>query len=183
MILIVSKDREFSGALAEQVKRELKTDCQTVESAADAKPLLAAASLAITTQANGAWPVPVIHVEKPVRLRKLLAEIEAALQKPAAGESQMLSKDYRFSLRDKRLSGKGKTVDLTDKEAQLLSLLLEVGKEGIGKEALLKSIWGFENELNTHTLETHIYRLRAKLKDLSGAEMIAAADGGYRLEL
>jgi len=75
-------------------------------------------------------------------------------------------------------------VALTDKEAQLLHSLAESKGQVVSKEHLLKTIWGFEEALDTHTLETHIYRLRGKFRDLTGDEsMIAATEGGYKLEL
>ncbi|MDE3061388.1 MAG: helix-turn-helix domain-containing protein, partial [Pseudomonadota bacterium] len=76
----------------------------------------------------------------------------------------------------------GKTADVTDKEARLLQVLAGSGKNGVAKEKLLKEVWGIEATLNTHTLETHVYRLRAKFRELAGNEIIAAINGGYGLK-
>ncbi len=73
-------------------------------------------------------------------------------------------------------------MDLTDKEAGLLQRLAEAGNKGVAKDQLLKDVWGIEALLDTHTLETHIYRLRGKFKELAGDEMIEAVDGGYVLK-
>ena len=73
-------------------------------------------------------------------------------------------------------------LNLTDKEAQLLGSLARAGKGGIGREALMKDVWGFAGDMDTHTLETHIYRLREKFRELGGGEGIVVTDGGYRLE-
>ena len=56
-----------------------------------------------------------------------------------------------------------------------------MSRGGASRETLLKEVWGMEADLNTHTLETHIYRLRAKLRELSGNDIIEAFEGGYRL--
>ena len=186
MILVVSPDKDFSSALAEQVERELGFACVQVETFEEAKNFMAKAAVVVSDVALSKCPAAVINVaeKKPLRMGALLADIETTLQKSAAGETWPIGKDYLFSLLRKQLSHAcGNVTELTDKEAQLLRHMLKAGKKGISKEALLKQVWGFEENLNTHTLETHIYRLRAKFKDLSGAETIEAVEGGYRLAI
>ena len=92
---------------------------------------------------------------------------------------------YSLQLRQKQLLHKasGKSVLLTDKEVQLLQNLAEIKGQGVTKDQLLKNVWGFDEALDTHTLETHVYRLRGKFRELAGEEVIAATEGGYRLEM
>src|SRR5262249_7265428 len=150
----------------------------------EAKPLLAqGAALIVTTEnISGKWPVPVISLaeKKPLKLKELLADIERILEKPA---DTMDLGHYQFLPREKLLKVRGKKAALTDKEAQLVQQLAGAGAKGVSKEDLLKAVWGFEAELNTHTLETHIYRLREKFRELGDKDMIIAENGGYKLAL
>lgn len=180
-ILIISPDRDFSQTVAEQIKRELSLVCQIADTNEQAKPLAAAASLVVISGEGGKFPCPVVAVKsRPVRMRDVLAEIEAAL--PKSTDDALMIGDYVLQLRKKQLMHtSGKAASLTDKETQLLQCLAVAGNKGVAKEQLLKDVWGFEAELNTHTLETHIYRLRGKLRELAGEEMIEAMESGYRL--
>ncbi len=185
MILIISKDKDFSAIVAEQVKRELSLPYQIAENNESAKTFMPSAALVITTEAETEnAPCPVIVIKNPpIRLSPLLADIASALQKQA-GESLDLGQGYGLQLRQKQLThaGSGTTVDVTDKEIQLLQCLTVAKGESVSKEQLLKNVWGIDADLNTHTLETHIYRLRGKLRELAGEELIEAVNGGYVLK-
>jgi hypothetical protein len=69
-------------------------------------------------------------------------------------------------------------VRLTEKESALLVALSEAGPAGLSRDTLLKKVWAYTQELDTHTLETHIYRLRQKLPD---PELLRTTAGGYAL--
>jgi DNA-binding response OmpR family regulator len=72
---------------------------------------------------------------------------------------------------------------LTDKELKLLSVLAGADGAVVTREALLEAVWGYKAELDTHTLETHIYRLRQKVEaDPAAPLVLLTAEGGYRLE-
>jgi len=72
-------------------------------------------------------------------------------------------------------------VRLTDKEVQLLRLLAS-SAEPVGRSELLEKVWGYRDDLDTHTLETHIYRLRQKLeRDPADPQILLTSEGGYRL--
>ena len=168
MILVIGKDKDVTHTLAEQIVRELGHACECVQTLEEAKKTdLRALELIVAFEpfaAKNETPVLQLEPEKrPFRLQKLLAEIESALT-PQAQDQVAIGKEYAFSPRHKTLrhAESGRQTALTDKEAALLLALQKAGKAGLSKEALLKEIWGFEPDLNTHTLETHIYRLRAK---------------------
>ncbi len=73
-------------------------------------------------------------------------------------------------------------IRLTEKEAAILKYLLRSGASVIGRDELLDEVWGYNSGVTTHTLETHVYRLRQKLeKDPSNAEILVTEPGGYRL--
>lgn len=71
-------------------------------------------------------------------------------------------------------------INLTEKESALLQQLLQHMPNEISRDALLKSIWAYEKEIDTHTLETHIYRLRQRA---SGAVDIFTTEQGYKIVL
>lgn len=177
MILIVSKDKDFSRLLCEHVSRELDVACEAANAGG-----VCEADLVIADHEVSDYPqVPRLVIDRPVRLAPLLAAIKARLN-----ESRLLDAALPggiiFSPRGKKLVYKNRQSDLTDKEVALMAALLRSGEAGQDKNALLKDIWGFEADLNTHTLETHIYRLRNKCKELSGRDTIEATEGGYRLK-
>ena len=72
-------------------------------------------------------------------------------------------------------------IPLTDKERMLLRYLVQSGLEGMPRADLLKSVWGYAEETETHTLETHIYRLRQKLENYGAENLIKVQDGRYRI--
>jgi hypothetical protein len=185
MIVIVSKDKDFSHTLAEQVVRELGEPCECLEQASDMKALNHADIRLVIARETAPKPdkTPTLMVKPPLRMRELLANIQQLIKVADGKDEITFAGAFVFSLRQKelRLLPAGKAVGLTDKEGQLLGAILAAGSKGVAKDELLKAIWGFEADLNTHTLETHVYRLRAKFKDLSGNEMIAASENGYKL--
>lgn len=183
MIVVISKDKDFSSALSEQLERELKMPCRIAGNEEETAPWLVEAEAVITTEPSMKFSVPhVVIKETPIRLQRLLDDIKAMTSASKAAEPIGA---FRFQPLKKRLvhAPSGKTAALTDKEARLLLALAAGGEKGRSRDSLLKDIWGVEEPLNTHTLETHIYRLRGKFKEISGEETIAACDGGYRLEL
>lgn len=74
-------------------------------------------------------------------------------------------------------------IRLTDKERLLLRFLYESGDEGIARKQLLKDVWGYADDAETHTLETHIYRLRQKLEQHTDHDLITVTDGIYKIDV
>jgi DNA-binding winged helix-turn-helix (wHTH) protein len=71
---------------------------------------------------------------------------------------------------------------LTEKEVSLLRTLAEAGPGGVSRAALLEKVWGYRDDLDTHTLETHIYRLRQKLEtDPESPRLLLTLESGYAL--
>jgi DNA-binding response OmpR family regulator len=76
-----------------------------------------------------------------------------------------------------------KKVRLTDKEASILKYLFRAGDRPVARDVLLNEVWGYNAGVTTHTLETHIYRLRQKIeKDPASAAILITDRGGYRLQ-
>jgi DNA-binding response OmpR family regulator len=124
------------------------------------------------------------YVTKPFRFSVLLARIRAALRQHDQSEDVVFTiGPYSFQPAAKMLeSGDGQKIRLTDKETSILKYLYRQGPKTISREVLLKEVWGYNNRVTTHTLETHIYRLRQKIeRDPSNARLLVTEEGGYRL--
>jgi len=124
------------------------------------------------------------YVTKPFRFSVLLARIRAALRQHDQSEDVVFTiGPYSFQPANKLLeAGDGTKVRLTDKETSILKYLYRQGPKTITRDVLLKEVWGYNNRVTTHTLETHIYRLRQKIeRDPSNARLLVTEDGGYRL--
>ncbi len=124
------------------------------------------------------------YVTKPFRFSVLLARIRAALRQHDQSEDVVFTiGPYSFQPAAKLLeTTEGQKVRLTDKETSILKFLYRQGPKTISREILLKEVWGYNNRVTTHTLETHIYRLRQKIeRDPGNARLLVTEDGGYRL--
>ena len=124
------------------------------------------------------------YVTKPFRFSVLLARIRAALRQHDQSEDVVFTiGPYSFQPAAKLLeTADGNKVRLTDKETSILKYLYRQGPKTISRDILLKEVWGYNNRVTTHTLETHIYRLRQKIeRDPANARLLVTEEGGYRL--
>ncbi len=124
------------------------------------------------------------YVTKPFRFSVLLARIRAALRQHDQSEDVVFTiGPYMFHPAAKTLEpAEGSMVRLTDKETSILKYLYRQGAKTISRDVLLQEVWGYNNRVTTHTLETHIYRLRQKIeRDPSNARLLVTEEGGYRL--
>lgn len=125
------------------------------------------------------------YVSKPFRLGVLLARLRAQLRQHEQSEDAVFAiAHYSFRPASKLLLDEdtGKKVRLTEKETAILKYLYRAGDRPIGRDTLLGEVWGYNAAVTTHTLETHVYRLRQKIeKDPSQARILLTEPGGYRL--
>jgi DNA-binding response OmpR family regulator len=124
------------------------------------------------------------YVTKPFRFAVLLARIRAQLRQHEASEDAVFQiAHYTFRPAGKiMVDGRGSKVRLTEKETAILKYLYRAGEKPVTRDVLLSEVWGYNSGVTTHTLETHIYRLRQKIeKDPSRAEILVTEAGGYRL--
>ena len=124
------------------------------------------------------------YVTKPFRLGVLLARIRAQLRQHEQSEDAVFTiGPYTFKPAAKLLlDGAGAKIRLTEKETSILKYLYRAGERVVTREVLLHEVWGYNAGVTTHTLETHIYRLRQKIeKDPSQAELLITETGGYKL--
>jgi DNA-binding response OmpR family regulator len=125
------------------------------------------------------------YVTKPFRLSVLLARLRANLrQSEHSDDAEFAIGPYTFRPSAKLLTDPrgGRKVRLTEKETAILKYLHRAGDQAIARDVLLGEVWGYNAAVTTHTLETHVYRLRQKIeRDPAHAEILVTETGGYRL--
>ena len=122
------------------------------------------------------------YITKPFRFAVLMARVDAHLRSHGASEEAIYRiGPYTFRPSAKVLVEGGKRIRLTEKETNILKYLQRAGST-VSRDVLLHEVWGYNPAVSTHTLETHIYRLRQKIeKDPSRAQLLITESGGYRL--
>ena len=125
------------------------------------------------------------YVTKPFKFAVLLARIRAQLRSHEQSEDAVFRiGPYEFRPAQKMLMDeKQRKVRLTEKETNILKYLYRAGPKAVPREELLTEVWGYNAGVTTHTLETHVYRLRQKIEpDPSSARILLTEAGGYRLQ-
>ena len=124
------------------------------------------------------------YVTKPFRFPVLLARIRAQLRQHEQSEDAVFQLGpYTFKPAMKLLETEDlKKIRLTEKETNILKYLYRAQDGVVAREVLLHEVWGYNAGVTTHTLETHIYRLRQKIEtDPSNVRLLVTESGGYRL--
>jgi DNA-binding response OmpR family regulator len=124
------------------------------------------------------------YVTKPFRFAVLLARIRSHLRQHEQSEDAVYKiGPYTFKPAAKLLvKDDNKKVRLTEKETAIVKFLYRASEQIVNRETLLHDVWGYNASVSTHTLETHIYRLRQKIeRDPSHAEILVTEGGGYKL--
>ncbi len=125
------------------------------------------------------------YITKPFRFGVLLARIRAQLRQHELTEDAVFTiGHYTFQPGAKALidDSSNRKIRLTDKETAILKYLYRSGDKVVGRDVLLDEVWGYNAAVLTHTVETHIYRLRQKIEiDPSNAQILLTETGGYRL--
>lgn len=124
------------------------------------------------------------YVTKPFKFPVLLARIRAQLRQHEQSEDAIFQLGpYTFKPAQKMLvDEKEKKIRLTEKETNILKYLYRATQGVVARDVLLHEVWGYNAGVTTHTLETHIYRLRQKIEpDPSNARLLVTESGGYRL--
>ncbi|HEY4275402.1 MAG TPA: response regulator transcription factor [Rhizomicrobium sp.] len=210
-ILLVDNDGLLRGSLAEQLTREGAYTVVEAASMAEARSLAAEDDFALAIIDQGlpdgagdalarelksrGFSAPILllsepeiplpageYLEKPFRFADLLARMNQYLSRHAANDDAPVEiGPYLFRPGAKLLSRGPRKVRLTEKETDILKFLHAAGAT-VARETLLHEVWGYNPAVTTHTLETHIYRLRKKIEENVGeAKIVLTEDGGYRL--
>jgi DNA-binding response OmpR family regulator len=124
------------------------------------------------------------YVTKPFRFAVLLARIRAHLRQfESSDDATFRIGQYTFQPSSKHLvNDKGNKLRLTEKETAILRYLYRAAQNVVTRDVLLREVWGYNSNVTTHTLETHIYRLRQKIeRDPAHAQLLVTEAGGYKL--
>ena len=121
-------------------------------------------------------------LEIPSSLKEINSTVENVVAKKAFSKNSSIEiKKYLLNKNEKKLLNNENEVILTEKEVQLLELFLN-NKKPISKDTILSSVWNYSSDADTHTVETHIYRLRKKINEkFSDENFIINTKDGYSL--
>lgn len=125
------------------------------------------------------------YMVKPFRLAELTARLRAQIRAHETSEDAVLViGPYHFRPGARTLHDplENRRIRLTDKEAAVLKFLYRAGGKPVGRQTLLREVWGYAKGASTHTVETHIYRLRRKIEpEVNSVRILVNEEGGYRL--
>lgn len=126
--------------------------------------------------------IPILRLVPPDRLGALLADMRRALDEPALAVAPFFIGTTLFNPAAKTLTPPtGIDITLTERETALLLYLARHAPAPVSREALLRAVWHYQDGIDTHTLETHIYRLRQKITPEGGEPLLHTLDDGYAL--
>lgn len=176
-IMLMDLPRPLAAAIAEQLAG---MDVLTENPSA---AMLFICSDKAPAERRAAVPVLPLRHDKPLRLGALLRQARQMLDEPALFLDAFKIGPYEFSPQEKTLAKAGSDdIQLTDKEVDILVYLARQSPDTVPRDDLLRDVWRYQEGVDTHTLETHIYRLRQKIEDIADAPQVLLTDGrGYRL--
>lgn len=196
-ILFVSDNEDFAADLKAQVLR-FAPDFSFVETAPDL--LLVDENLQRCDELRRQYPsIPLIflsdenkendmlniYVKKPFSLMSFLDVLRAAnnnLDNSVDGYLCFNGYELRPNLREIADIKSGSVVKLTEKEVSILKYLYKNQNGYVSKNDLQRNVWKYSEDVTTHTIETHIYRLRQKVEQTDGRRLIITDNGGYKLQ-
>lgn len=185
-----------AAALATTPPALLVLDCAVADVSAESPaslrrshPLLGLVGIGSHAQQAYFDDIPLTaFLPKPLAMPALLQQLErlAYARNLRAGEQRLpLVNGATFQPATRHVTlADGTAIELTDKESAILSCLYHHRHSGLTRQHLLEDVWGYGDNITTHTLETHLYRLRSKLREAIGEqELIATRNGHYHLQL
>jgi len=186
-ILIVDDDSELREALVEQLALHEEFESIAVDNGTKGVQTAKAGQIDLVIMDVG---LPDVDGREAVRiLRKNGFKAPIIMLTGHTTDSDTIlglesgANDYTFRPSSKiLLNPKGNKVRLTEKETAILRYLYRAGQRPVSRETLLQEVWGYNSGVTTHTLETHIYRLRQKVeKDAASPAILVTEAGGYKL--
>lgn len=175
-VFIVEPDAQMRDLLARALNDHNINGIDVVQSSSDAE----GKSITFNDDQSGTYTI-----QKPYYLGALLNAIKRLQDHNATDEIIVLGR-YTLDIVQNSISTPhgDKAVKLTEKERDILLLLNSRAPENVSKDVLLDQVWGYGAQIETHTLETHIYRLRQKIeKDSSNPDFLITSDKGYTLAI
>ena len=134
----------------------------------------------ITEKGYQQRPVSNFYLNRPFRASELLEALHSIFEKlKSKRENKRFIGDITFIVPDRRLIYKdNKSVELTDKESDIILSLLSSADRGITREEVMSKVWVLNSNIETHTFETHLYRLRKKIKENLFVKNLIINNGG-----
>ena len=116
----------------------------------------------------------------PIQLPKLVENLNINfLKKKYNQQAEIILGNYKLNLNSRRISNNNKSLDLTEREANII-IFLKKSKKPVNISKLQTEVWGHNIKLETHTVETHIYRLRKKINNIfDDKDFIKSSKSGY----
>jgi DNA-binding response OmpR family regulator len=186
MKIIILENDVFAGKVLTEVlaAEKLDADC-SVMTGVMAREAQAGLFFCVGENTENFEIRPRDHFQKPVRLGALLDALRRRLEIPNDMMGEALSFGS-YSLApgslDLHHEQRGESLRLTEKERGVLACLVKANGAIVERGILLEQVWGYAENIETHTLETHIYRLRQKIEvDPSTPEILLTQEPGYRL--
>ena len=125
------------------------------------------------------------YIVKPFRINVLMARLRARIREAEQSEHAVFQiGPYSFRPLDKTMydNHEDRKIRLTEKETAIVKFLYLANDPVVSRDVLLGEVWGYNANVTTHTLETHVYRLRQKIeKDPSNALILITESNGYRI--
>lgn len=169
----------LEAALVQQFGRDSSLSLSTGRPAAEESFDLV---ISATTQAEPGTPVLVVDTGRRLRLGALLRQAQQMIAEPALYLDDFRLGPYLFRPAERALSRDGAAdIALTDKETGILVYLAKRRGAAAERDDLLRNVWRYQEGVDTHTLETHVYRLRQKIEAGGGPALLVTDEGGYRL--
>ena len=188
-ILALSLPAAVCAVLGEQLgPLAILSAADTIAAAHPPYDLILAAPDSVDFARDALWqkttPVLPVSLKKPLRAGTVLRQITQMLSDPVLYLDDMSCGTWDLLPQDKMIRSAGHDdVILTDKEVEVIAYLARQNGEKVTRDDLLKHVWRYQSGADTHTLETHIYRLRQKLAAVPALKNLIQTDddGGYRL--
>ncbi len=127
-----------------------------------------------------------VVIKKPFILKDILKGLNNNTLLPKVNRKECIKfKEYSlFPIKKEIISAiSNKTIKLTEREVDILKYLYQNSDVISTKESLLENVWGYSTDVTTHTIETHIYRLRQKVEEEGSSQLIITENNGYRLNI
>ena len=184
--LLARKPARFDAIIVECADDDGRAFCQTLRNQGLKMPVL----MLVGNETEAARGLDAgVHdcLSKPFRMGELLARLRALLRQfDNSDDAALRIAGFVFhpAGKSRDAPASGKRVRLTEKEAAILKFLHRADGRPVARHVLLDEVWGYNANVATHTLETHIYRLRQKIEaDPANATLLLTEAGGYRLRL
>ncbi|MCH2547854.1 MAG: winged helix-turn-helix domain-containing protein [Alphaproteobacteria bacterium] len=192
---IVENWQQFEAVLSPTPPSLALLDCHACDAQLEglnalhqAHPLMALLGIGTAEQAQYFDALPLSGFAlRPVAMPALLHTIEHLLYARAitAGNQALpFGQHCQFYPAEKLLAYTNQKLELTDKESAILLCLYHHRHGWLARQQFLEEVWGYSDAVTTHTLETHLYRLRMKLREIFETdEIIVTHQGAYRLNI